>query len=463
MDFENSKTPQEMAKIKKERAISDAELLKDGAEYEIDSQGNEILSATNKQVENARKEMEEDLGGKGIEKKLESMTSEEREFYDHSMNYGNLLEENRVLLREGKISQEQFSNIMKGIQDLGSSRNKALREKIGNKKVSEIIDLSGDQRDANITEMMQNAKSFDDLYKAMRRNYDIKFSDGTSKNPNYFVDVIERVKKGELNINHITRTGGLRNKVEELLKNGEQKANSSENENGTIKRENKKEKPEEIFEEIIKNPKMEAIFKRETENPGKRQRIYDSGTDEYKDDLKRTIQMFLLKFPTKESFEAKEKYGEDADKAMEKVKAEIDSGRNVKFNENILKGIEMRKIYEKGEHGWESSFGEAYEESLKEFSQLLYEGVEKYQKEKTKKTEQCIADAKSFEDLNNAIKASGGIQGSQEFFKPKVLADLIEKLRKGSKTINAITSSFGLRQKVDELLKLEKVREKINS
>jgi hypothetical protein len=45
MDFENSKklSPEEMAKIEKQRTISDAELLKNGADYKFDNKGNKRI------------------------------------------------------------------------------------------------------------------------------------------------------------------------------------------------------------------------------------------------------------------------------------------------------------------------------------------------------------------------------------------------------------------------------------
>ena len=52
-------TPEEMAKIAKSRTESDAELLKDGAEYVVDEKGDERLELTKEQIEDAKKEMEE--------------------------------------------------------------------------------------------------------------------------------------------------------------------------------------------------------------------------------------------------------------------------------------------------------------------------------------------------------------------------------------------------------------------
>lgn len=49
-------TPGEQAKIEKERTISDAELLKGGAEYVVDENGEKILSVTIEQCDSLEKE-----------------------------------------------------------------------------------------------------------------------------------------------------------------------------------------------------------------------------------------------------------------------------------------------------------------------------------------------------------------------------------------------------------------------
>jgi len=63
MGFESPKmlSPEEMAEIEKERTLSDAELLKEGAEYKFDESGQKRFELTEEQVERARKEMEQEL------------------------------------------------------------------------------------------------------------------------------------------------------------------------------------------------------------------------------------------------------------------------------------------------------------------------------------------------------------------------------------------------------------------
>jgi len=54
----NQPTPEDQAKIETERTLSDAEMIKDGAEYVVDEGGDKRLEATSEQVESAREEME---------------------------------------------------------------------------------------------------------------------------------------------------------------------------------------------------------------------------------------------------------------------------------------------------------------------------------------------------------------------------------------------------------------------
>ena len=49
-------TPEEMAEIQKQRALSDAELIKDGAEYEFNKQGNSNLELTEEQKATIKEE-----------------------------------------------------------------------------------------------------------------------------------------------------------------------------------------------------------------------------------------------------------------------------------------------------------------------------------------------------------------------------------------------------------------------
>ena len=77
MGFEQPSTPspEEMAEIKKERTLSEAELLEGGAEYKVDEEGKERLEVTDEQIEEAKEKMEM---GEGIESKQEEIPTPEK-------------------------------------------------------------------------------------------------------------------------------------------------------------------------------------------------------------------------------------------------------------------------------------------------------------------------------------------------------------------------------------------------
>src|SRR4030043_326203 len=64
MNRENPFSMEEIEKNEKSRTLSDAELLKGGADYAIDNEGNKRLEATSEQMAEARKEMDMDIEAK---------------------------------------------------------------------------------------------------------------------------------------------------------------------------------------------------------------------------------------------------------------------------------------------------------------------------------------------------------------------------------------------------------------
>ena len=61
MSKETIPTPEEMAEINKERTLSDAELIKDGAEYRSNKEGKAFLDLTEEQKLNAYNEIKNEL------------------------------------------------------------------------------------------------------------------------------------------------------------------------------------------------------------------------------------------------------------------------------------------------------------------------------------------------------------------------------------------------------------------
>lgn len=73
-----------------------------------------------------------------------------------------------------------------------------------------------------------------------------------------------------------------------------------------------------------------------------------------------------------------------------------------------------------------------------------------------------MSDVKDFTKLDTLIDECGGIQGSEEFFEPTKLKDIVRRVRKKELGINHVTSTLGLRDKVVELMKMDEIRKKIN-
>lgn len=406
---------EEMAKIEKERALSDAELLKSGAEYKFDDQGRKMFKPTDEQLEEARKGMEKD-------KSKERMESPKIEFPEDIAVVRAL--QNKLTEYKERLEKQIKDNPYKAPEVFADTKYKiTILEELLTKG-----EVDGEKLFKKITNTSKEVFNFDAYHEAYK--------------------VIEDYAK----------TGGKEIAGGTGLK-FEKKQQKQERE----KPENEKDKPEKIFQEIIKNPKMKSVLKKGWEVlVGSDKRMYVPGTVEYERDLKYKSRRFLELFPTKEDFEKRVKEKRQQEKGdEEKIKTGYEHNPKSEYYRSIIEGWKVRDAYEK-KHGWEATFGETYDESLKEFSQLLYEGFEKYQREKIRKTEKGISGAKNFEDLDKVIKMSGGIQGSRDFFTPDKLKDFINDVRSGKKETDWITSSLGLRQKVEELLKLEAVRNRIS-
>ncbi len=63
-----------------------------------------------------------------------------------------------------------------------------------------------------------------------------------------------------------------------------------------------------------------------------------------------------------------------------------------------------------------------------------------------------FVNVKDFDELIKQVEMMGGVQGSNEFFTPDMIKDVIQKVRSKERGIDAITSTGGLRQKVSQLL-----------
>lgn len=79
--------------------------------------------------------------------------------------------------------------------------------------------------------------------------------------------------------------------------------------------------------------------------------------------------------------------------------------------------------------------------------------VDSVEKEITEQEkEKLIKDSLSFENLYRAISKIGIIRGTGAVYNPNTMIDLIEKVKGGQKNINIITRTYGIRDKVKDLL-----------
>jgi len=233
MKFEQSPTPspEEMAKIEKERALSDAEILKGDAEYKFSEKGKKRLEATDEQIEEAKREMDRDLESKTEQAKIEQKLNPQN--VEFALKIGKPVEV-KVKRTSGKVENDW---IVVGIVDKGKGALVFKNVGVGKKILKKVVPLEK-LKQWNITtferknkispekvnKKIPETKSFEDLVKLIDEKGGVQgkqefFSAEKLKN------IISRVRKGELDITHITRTDGLRQKVEDLIAIEKQRKN----------------------------------------------------------------------------------------------------------------------------------------------------------------------------------------------------------------------------------------------
>lgn len=109
-----------------------------------------------------------------------------------------------------------------------------------------------------ITELIKRAGNFGELYGALREIGGLQGSH-TWYGASQLIEIIDAVRGGRLSLNYITRTGGLRSKVEELLQEREEDKRRKEGSIGNLT-------PEKIAES---NKKGEPIVVRVRRSSGK--------------------------------------------------------------------------------------------------------------------------------------------------------------------------------------------------
>jgi hypothetical protein len=90
------------------------------------------------------------------------------------------------------------------------------------------------------------------------------------------------------------------------------------------------------------------------------------------------------------------------------------------------------------------------ETAVEKAMKATQEVANEYNETKLKKED--IDSAQSIEELISKIEASEGLQGSQEYFDKDTLKMIIEKVQSGELSIDYVTRSGGLRQKVFDLI-----------
>lgn len=78
-----------------------------------------------------------------------------------------------------------------------------------------------------------------------------------------------------------------------------------------------------------------------------------------------------------------------------------------------------------------------------------------------KKLTLAIAKTNDLSSLGKIIEENGGLQGSQKFYTVEELSSLISRVMNKGENPMLITSAFGLRQKVLDLIKIDQLRESI--
>jgi hypothetical protein len=98
-------------------------------------------------------------------------------------------------------------------------------------------------------------------------------------------------------------------------------------------------------------------------------------------------------------------------------------------------------------------------ERREKVNQLNTEGEQKIERspKKDKEFQAKILGAKDFREFWQAIDDNGGVEGSQKHYEPGELSSLVARVANGDNP-KLLTSQFGLRQKVLDLIKLEKLQ-----
>jgi len=110
--------------------------------------------------------------------------------------------------------------------------------------------------------------------------------------------------------------------------------------------------------------------------------------------------------------------------------------------------------------GKEKEEEELTEEELNE-SEPLFHGLQDVDAageaiEKFEEAERLVSSASTFEELFQALRTIGEVEGSKQTYSPKDLITIINHVRNKKLTPGSITRTYGLREKVIQLFAAER-------
>ena len=224
MYIEGPKIPsaEEMAKMQKERVLNDAELIKDGAEYAVQDDGNLRLEATPGQIESARKEMESFFND--IENK--KISEDEHVYFQGYSKIFDMANEINYLRNKGALDPESYRGLMEKVSSLNKDGHTQYQEKIGDDSMRKMEKMTREKFFQQIAERFSQASDFEEIIDAVDRLAGIQGSKQYYNNKT-LKEILTKVKNGNLGIDHVTNTYGLRDALTQVLEKQKDKGEQS--------------------------------------------------------------------------------------------------------------------------------------------------------------------------------------------------------------------------------------------
>ncbi len=478
MKFEQppAPSPEEMAKIAKERALSDAELLKGGAEYKFDEKGEKHLEVTDEQVakasmlpynlespktinEQRTQFIERQLKDAETFIAMQNFASEEAKaqaIEKFKSGIAETFDSIAAKQRAGLTSEDvKFLNEAENPHNFMSmsTEEKMRLYELRDKIKSAEAQIKQEQTQEQIERGIESAESFDALFGTIDMSGGLQGTHSFYK-PEELKSIITKVRNGKLDLTYITKTNGLRMKVKELInqeRGGEKSAEDYEL-GQVINAPASKEKGPVInwvVDEIFKDGQKFAL-KRNDGEPGYlilTKEALNNIKSQYnpEDNVQEKISGAKSFDELREIILDKEnKFGEllHEDALVNNLSKVISSANEgnisaiIDIDYNIPMQIGIRK---------------------KVFGLLKEQGI---LTQIENKISDRIKEAKNMKDLFAVIDEMGGVVDNDrsEMYAPERAKALINAIKDDKDKLEYIPTNYGLRQKVEELSALEKVR-----